>query len=421
MIRRTRWILAWLACTLASLGFFAEPRTTPIHPDEVYWIGSVYYYHLAFERRDWTHADWGLQAARENPPVAKYVLGIGLALAGQHIVVRDMLGCFHLMFQHTPGAWGEGEDYAKRVAVVGAMNSTLCRQVQGGPGVTRPRALPYLARYVMLACAALTSLLIFYFGSSVANRATGLLASQLLLLHPYMIHAYNRTMADPVMLLLSAAAAFAGWHFFQRFSAADPLTRRTGWQLAVLNGVLLALACGAKLNSLIVVFLFGSAVSGAVALAWRRGDRERATFALAAGGASLAVAFTVFVAINPAIIGDIRGGLVAVVRETQLNTAVQARVMFQDHLVTIADKFRAVSGLAGGVLPFALSVVVILIACFKSRRAGTWFVVGWWAIAVVCVTVWLPFDWSRYILPILLPFTLLVAHAIVEGARAIAR
>jgi len=39
----------------------------------------------------------------------------------------------------------------------------------------------------------------------------------------------------------------------------------------------------------------------------------------------------------------------------------------------------------------------------------------------VCVTVWIPFDWTRYILPILLPFTLLAAHAIVEGARAIAR
>src|SRR5688572_23996520 len=105
--RATVWFVAWLATTLASVALFVEHRTTPVDPDEVYWIGSSYYYHLAFERREWNHPDWSLMSARENPPVSKYVMGLGLATAGQHIVDRDMLGCFVLMFRD-PRKWGEG-------------------------------------------------------------------------------------------------------------------------------------------------------------------------------------------------------------------------------------------------------------------------------------------------------------------------
>jgi hypothetical protein len=490
-LKRGRWVLAWLACSLVAFGLFGAPRTTPIHPDEVYWIGSTYYHHLAFERRDWRHPDWMLQPARENPPVAKYVIGLGLALQGQHIVSREMLGCFHLMFV-APGAWGEGAEYAKRVAVVGDMNPTACRRVQGGPGVTKPRALPYLARYVMLATTAVTSLLVFFFGASVATPATGLIASQLLLLHPFMIHASNRTMSDPVALMFGTAAAFGAWTFFRATATADTSASPTSAsptsasatnasptsasttsasttsasatsasptsasrtnasatsasatsasttsasttsasttsastigvvKAALLSGVLLALACGAKMNSLIVVFLFVGAVAVAAGLAWRKGDTNRVILAISAGALSLGLALVLFVVINPAILFDLWGGLVAVVREPQLNTAIQARVMFQLHLTELGEKLAAVATIAGGPLPFLLVAIVAILACVKARRAGMWFVAAWWAIAVACVTAWIPFDWSRYMLPILPPFALLVAHAIVAGIAAVPR
>jgi hypothetical protein len=421
-LRRGRWVVAWLACSLVTLGLFAKPKTTPIHPDEVYWIGSTYYHHLAFERRDWRHPDWMLQPARENPPVAKYVIGLGLALQGQHIVNRDMLGCFHLMFV-APGAWGEGEEYAKRVAVVGAMNPTTCRQVQGGPGVTKPRALPHLARYVMLLCAAVTSLLLFLFGASVATPPTGLIASQLLLLHPFMIHASNRTMSDPVALMFGTATAFATWKFLTPFVTADT-TADTGADItarvvraALLTGVLLALACGAKMNSLIVVFLFGGGVIAAAAIAWRNGDKKRASLALWAGALGLSVALALFVLINPAILFDLLGGLVALVREPQLNTAIQARVMFQLHLTGFGEKSAGMASIAGGVVPFLLAATLVLAAAWKWNRPGVWLIVAWWAISVACVTAWIPFDWSRYMLPILPPFALLVAHALVMATE----
>jgi hypothetical protein len=36
--------------------------------DEVYWIGSAYYFDLAFVWGEWGHPDWQLLPARENPP-----------------------------------------------------------------------------------------------------------------------------------------------------------------------------------------------------------------------------------------------------------------------------------------------------------------------------------------------------------------
>ena len=420
---RGRWALAWLLCTSVSVGAFARPKTTPIHPDEVYWIGSTYYWHLAFERFDWSHPDWRLQPARENPPVARYVIGLGLNLQGQHIVNRDMLACFHLMFI-APGAWGEGEDYAKRVAIVGDLKPENCRRALGGPGVSRPRALPYMARYVMLACAALTSLALFFFGASIANPATGLIASQLLLLHPYMIYAYNRTMSDPVALLFGTLAAFATWKWLSApsFRSGRRLGSRpsaTRLRLALLIAVLLALACGAKMNALIVVFLFGGAAVAAAMAAWRAGDLGRARLTLVAAAAVMVIALGVFIILNPAMLLDIQGGLVDVVREAQRNTAIQARVMFQDHLTTLPQKLTAVSQVAGGPIPFVIAAALSLFACVKARSRGLWFLAGWWTIAVFCVTAWIPFDWSRYVLPILPPFVLLAANAIVMGAAAL--
>lgn len=399
---------------------FARPKTTPLHYDEVYWIGSTYYYHLAFERFDWTHADWKLQSAQENPPVAKYVLGLGLALTGQHLVNRDMLGCFHVMFQESRIMWGEGEEYAKRAAVVGDMTVAKCGRPHG-PGVSRPRALPYLARYVIVACTALTSLLLFLFGASVANRATGLIASQLLLFHPDAIFAYNHAMSDPVAMLFSTAAAFATWHFFRRFAATDPPDRRTAWSLALVNGALLALACGAKMNSLIVVLLFGAAGLGAAVIAWRAGNRQRAIRTVAYVAASYVTALVLFVAINPAILLNLGEGLVAVVREPQLNTAVQARAMPALHLTTFTGKLFVATGVLGGPLLFVLVAILVLLACYKARRASVWFVTAWFAIAFLCVLFWIPFPWSRYVLPVIPSLALLVAHTLVFGAEQVAR
>ena len=184
--------------------------------------------------------------------------------------------------------------------------------------------------------------------------------------------------------------------------------------------LLLALACGAKMNSLIVVLLFGAGALGAAAVAWRDGNRQRAIGTLAYAAASGVTALVVFIAINPAILLDPLGGLVAVVQEPQLNTAIQARAMPAFHLTSLAAKLFVVTGVMGGPLLFSLVTILLALACYKARRAGVWFVAAWFAMAILCVTAWIPFPWSRYVLPAVPPLMLLIAHTIVLGAQQIA-
>jgi hypothetical protein len=412
------WFLAWLAATLGSVTYFVEHRTTPVDPDEIYWIGSAYYYHLAFERGEWNHPDWKLMSARENPPVSKYVMGLGLAMAGQHIVDREMLGCFVLMFKD-PRKWGEGAYYERRMADIGNMTAERCARPLGGPGVTNKPALLLYARRVMLVATILASLVILVLGASVANPATGLIASQLFLLHPITIFTYNHAMADAAALLFSAIAALATWRFLQRLTEAAPVTLRDGTALTLFSGTALALASGAKMNSLIIVMVFGLAVVGVATMALRQGDRPRAVHALAYGVATAVVAFGLFVLINPAILADFTGSLRAVFAEQRVGLEFTMRAMPELRLQGLDDKFGAVSHVAFGPMTFTLGAVICLVPALRSRRPGPWLIAVWWIVAVVVVTAWIPIAWGRYVLPVVAPSALLLAHALVSGRAAV--
>lgn len=418
MRRAAVWFVAWLTTAVASIALFVEHRTTPVDPDEVYWIGSSYYYHLAFERGEWSHPDWSLMSARENPPVSKYVMGLGLAMAGQHVVDRDMLGCFVLMFKD-PRKWGEGAYYERRVADLGGMTSEKCARPLGGPGVRNKPALLLHARRVMLVTTLLASLAILTLGASVANPATGFLASQLFLLHPMTVFTYNHAMADAVAVLFSVIAAMAIWLFVQRFVDIKPVSRRDALVLALFTGSALALACGAKMNSLILVMLFGVAVAGVALTTFRRGERGRAVHVLAYGATTGVIALLVFALINPAILADFSGALQALFAEQRVGLEYTMRAMPELRLQGLDDKFGAVSHIAFGPLSFILGAVVCLVPAVRSRRLGLWVVAAWWTIAVVVVTVWIPIAWARYVLPIVAPSALLLAYALVRGAEAL--
>jgi hypothetical protein len=101
-----RGCVFWALGLGVSLFFSARPGSEPVVEDELYWIGSAYYHHLAFGQRDTSNPDWRLLPARENPPVAKYVIGASLAFAGQSVESLDLLGGFYLLFAQVPGAWG---------------------------------------------------------------------------------------------------------------------------------------------------------------------------------------------------------------------------------------------------------------------------------------------------------------------------
>jgi hypothetical protein len=406
------WLVLWLVSTIAILGLLGSPRAAGVDPDEVYWIGSAYYYHLAFERGEWKHPDWRLLPARENPPGAKYVLGLGLATTGRHITTLDGLGSFYAYFAANLGRpESEREHGAKQDSVMGRMNPALLKRVTESHEMYINPDLVIVARRVMLVCAALMSLFVFVLGSSISSRATGLLASLLVLAHPAVNNAYTHAMADAVGLMFGAAAALAAWLFFQR-----PAIRP-----ALLNGVLLGLAVGSKMNWLTVAFLFGAAVLAAAFIAWRRGDRDGAKLALVSGIVGSVVAVGVFILINPTILFNPIDGLIDTIRQPALTTAVQVRVLQHNlHLATLGAKLQgATTLLLGSPLVFALVGVAAFVAVVRAPRHGVWFAASWGLIAFVCVVAWIPFGWGRYVLPVVIPFALLVAHMMVSAVSAV--
>ncbi len=407
---RRRWValLAWFVCSLSLLAVYWRPKATPLDVDEIYWIGSAYYYDLAFVQCDWRHPDWQLQPARENPPVAKYVIGMSLAATGRRVSSVDLLGCFYAMYESTPGAWGKGAAYEKREQVVARMNPELHRRVRDAELVNLTPDMLTPGRCAMLACVVATSFFVLLCGRLIGSWPAGLVASQLLLLHPAVIYAYNHATSDAVALMFSTAAALFGISFVGAFASGRQMRFGRAMTFSLVTGTLLALACGAKLNSLVVLFAIAAMIltSGASMLLVR--EHEKAAKLLVWGGTVIAIACVGFIVLNPTTLNDLFGGLKACVTEHRLTEDIQAGFL-TGHLTTLGEKLNAVTALAF-YERFGCGVVAAL-ALWWLRRGQSLalrFSAAWWIIAFLCVTLWIPFDWLRYVLPLVVPSVLLI-------------
>ena len=417
------FIAAWVLCTTVSLSFLWEPEKTAPDFDELYWVGSTYYYQLAFVQRDWSHPHWGLLPARENPPVAKYIIGLGLAVAGQPITSIDPLSYFYAYWQNKPGAWGHGAYIDKRAQVVAAATPGFHQGFRESGRIPLTHGETLAARRVVLACAVVASLLLLLLGALVAGWPGALLASQLLLLHPIAVSIYNHAMADAVALLFSVAAALAAYGWFRRIAVVPCPGAPAALPLALSTGALLGLACGAKMNSLVLVLLAGVLVAVTGIRAWLHRDHG-GWRALAHGAVILVFGLAVFVAINPAIIRDPVNGLAATVLEHRSTELTQAEFL-GGHLTSWTAKLNAVVALAFlGWIPFCGVAGLILWGAVRRWRDDRFgFIAAWWLIAFVSVTAWIPFSWSRYALPLLPPTVLLLGYAVnlaIGSARGVA-
>jgi hypothetical protein len=413
------WTMGWLALTLVSFAYFARPNSTAMDEDEIYWIGSTYYFQLAAHPTQWRHPDWMLLPARENPPVAKYVLGLGLAAAGHSVTSIDLLSTFYLMFERVPHAWGTGSDHAKRSDVVSRMNPAVRENIQAGGQVRFDRGLLVSSRWTMIACAAITSFLMFLLGAKLSGPLAGLIGSQLLALHPTFVHAYNHAHADIVAMLFSAASALAlfGWIAVFRSSRSTSLGSDLLRSLTV--GMLLALACGAKMNSLVLVAMAGISFLFIMVPAWKQ-DAAHGRRILFSGTILFGSALVFFILLNPAIAADIPGGLIAAVREHQLTEVIQSRFL-PDHLPALPAKLGAVARLTCFSVAGLVALALIIVATLASKQIGLRFASAWSMIGLLFVTLWIPFPRGRYVLPVVLPTTLLIGCAISWLAALVVR
>jgi hypothetical protein len=417
--RGQNWLVMAALVALCAIPYYRgyEHRSEPLGEDEIYWIGQTYYYHLAFEKRDWSNPDWQLLPARENPALGKFVIGAGLQLNGLSVTNPDWLGVFFLIAKDRPNGWGKGRDFAERQAVVDRMSPAVRDQAVKADYFDCPMQFVTTARAVMAVFGMISVLGVYILASFYTGRVAALLAALLFVLHPAVAEAYMETSVDILAVAFSLAAVI---HFVLIERVAWQRCRRPGLCRALLcasGGVSLAFAVGSKLNAAVVGFL-----GVAMGLAWLAsflrcqpaGSRESCKAMLA----MLAISLLVFMALNPVNYPDPARGVWASYADQQRSLAVQNFVPTDVHgpqpLHTTGQRLLALAKMTAlHPAVFALVMAAFFWDLFKNfRRGGPLPVIAlWWIIAVLAVGLWLPFSRPRYVLPVVVPSVIMICIA----------
>jgi 4-amino-4-deoxy-L-arabinose transferase-like glycosyltransferase len=265
------FVLALALVTVALLRLWPGITDTPFHRDEARWVAN------AALLREWRHPlgprwqDEGypnhygsldeLNRRRAQPPLAMYVLGLGLLVQGQGLPKT--------------GYWIMSQD----------QQWNIDHGNKPSPG------LLHAARRVNVVIAALSVLALYAIGALAVNRIGGVTAGLLYALHPIVLDTSTRAWADPLFVLLVALAALAGY----------ALAKQPTWSRAVLLGLLLGLGGATKLSPLVLAAAIGGL--GLVILAWTLVSRSARTPVLRGFAWKLIAvpvfAYAAFVAVYP--------------------------------------------------------------------------------------------------------------------------
>lgn len=417
---------------LLSLSFLRGLPSVSFHPDESLWIACSLYLEAAVddafvppewlrqrvlrqtpgadaapERWDPARTWRGHYFALDQPPVARYLIGIGRRLAG-----------FRPGELNPPWQYDRPDDENARLGNVPSPALLLAAR--------RPSAL--------LAVGA--GLLLWALVRESAGRAAGLLFALLYSFSGYLLVHLRRAMGDPALLFFAALATFAAARALAAARSADSSSRETalrtlGWLVA--SGAAAGLAGASKLNGLA---LAGVAVVAA-ALGARALDAPAARrAALAALGALLAAGACAgtFVAVNPSLrsrpaehLGamlQLRGRELALQRsdprwglaEPGRRVVVVLGRTLETYTVTKAALLNALLGLAGTL---ALARTARRWPADEGAGAAVALLVaGLFAAGPALLT---PVDWDRYYLFPVVFLTVLLAVGAAEAGRAALR
>ena len=417
-----QWLKIGAIIVLCCIPFFRsyDSRDVPLGEDEIYWVGQTYYFHLAFEQRDWSHPDWQLLPSRENPVLGKYVIGAGLWLNGLHVTTPDWLGVFYVIAKDRPNAWGTGRDRQERQAVLDRMQPEVRELVVNQDRFEYPVAMAPAARAVMLVFGALAVVAVFILASLYINVVAAFVAALLFALHPAVVAAYTEVGVDILAIAFSLVAVV---HFaiiergVWRGSARPGLYRA----LITLGGALsLAFAVGSKMNAVVVGFL-GLAMCLCFAVAFLRRKSAAAKDSLATMLVTLVIAGVVFVGSSPLNYPNPVRGVWRLYADQQRSLEVQKTIPAKKHpLTTVGERLQAMSDMTA-LHPalFALVIAAFFLSIVAAcRTASSSMIALWWLLAFLIVTPWLPFARPRYALPVIAPSIILICGA---GDRLVKR
>lgn len=412
-----KWLLVLAVIIPCCIPFFRsyELRDRPLGEDEIYWVGQAYYFHLAFEERDWSNPDWQLLPARENPALGKFVIGLGLRLDGLSVTNPDWLGVFYIIAKDRPNAWGEGRDRQERQAVVDRMEPATRELAVNQNRFDYPVGYATAARAIMVVFGAISVAGVFVLASLCMDFAWAFLASLIFALHPAVVSAYTEVGVDILAIAFSLLAVICFvlvergvW----RKSSRPGLCRSL---LCIGGGLSVAFAVGSKINAIVVGFL-GAAMCLLFAVSFLRRKSDESKNSLKAMLVLLFISLAVFVGTNPANYPNPAKGIGALYSDSQRSLEVQKGIPAVRHpLRSWKEQLQAVADLTAlNPVFFFLIAGAFVFEIVAACKAGKNFplIALWWLIALVSVTAWIPFARARYALPVIAPGVILVCGAV---------
>ena len=408
---RRAGMIGCLALTLFAFGLFDDSFV-----DEYAYITQSYYADLFFQGQ-FHHPAWLDVYAFDLQPLPKYLIGASLRLADLRI--PGPADAFRWYHHYTP--FGN--------------QATLT-----------------VARIPFLLLGALGCVALLGSGVLIKDRRVGTIAAVLLMINPlYRLHSH-RAMSDVPYEAFLISALGLGLYALQRLWSGRSLS--TTLLLVVVAGVAAGLSILCKFNGILGLMVTGSWV-GLALIAPRLAVSRK----LAMAGAALAmtaIAFAVFVALNPALTarpsGHLEGESLVLAKENprqRFDDMVELRLRISKgqqksfphnalNAMTEKVKVFAVQGF-GRFSPFGPAKSnseirydvrqdwgavfwwpMVLFGLVQSIRLGrdqlrsgvpptAVALLIWAAVAWIVVAVYLPMAWDRYMLPIQAPNALLAA------------
>ena len=380
-----------------------QAQRQPFSVDESRWIATSRYFWITFVDGDVLSPAWQPNyIVLTHPPVARYVIGFGLALHG----------------------WSPDD-------LNGRYDTDRSRDFNRRAGNIPSRELLDDARRVVLVFAVGATMLLYPIGRSVAGPLAGGSAVVLALAHPLLATLWTRALAESVLAFFCLLAIW----LTIRLPAHDRMTwRRIAW--ACFLGASVGLATATKLSGALVAagIMLYAVTRQAVSLV--RDRRLAGTGPWVDAGLA---AFVVFVAVNPLLYPDAAGRTVmlfehrreemeqqalgtprlAIPEEPGTRTGMLLRRTFRDW-----GTFETRFGVPLDAPLTAIGLGVVLVTCWRSLRRretpGPPLLLLCLTVAVFVVSALnFGFDSSHYIAPPATVAVLLQAAAlgsIVGGA-----
>jgi hypothetical protein len=412
-----KWTATAAVVILCCVPFFRsyEIRDRPLGEDEIYWIGQAYYFHLAFEERDWSNPDWQLLPASENPALGKYVIGVGLRLDGLSVTTPDWLGVFYVIARDRPNAWGEGIARQERQAVVDRMDASTRELALKQNRFEYPVEYATTARAIMLVFGAISIVSVFGLASLYMNLAPAFLAALLFSLHPAVVAAYTQVGVDILAIAFSLLAVIYFVLIERRVWQGNSHPRLCRGLICVGGGLSLALAVGSKINAVTVGFL-GSTMCLQFIASFLRHKSEEANDSLKAMIVLIVISLVIFVGSNPGNFPNPLKGIHALYANQQRSLEIQKNIpAIRQPLRSLKERLQAVTDLtAFNPIVFLLVGSAFFFQIFAACKSGKPFpvIALWWLITIVAVTAWIPFARARYALPVIAPSIILICVGI---------